>query len=89
MSDVKALETLQTVQFVVDQEGRPSAVQMGIEAWEALLDWLEDIEDRALVRTLIPRLRQGPQQAGALRWEQVRTEWDAPEPERGSRDDAA
>ena len=71
-----ALEMLQSVQFVVDQTGQPSAVQMSIKAWEALLDWLEDVEDRALVRTLVPRLRGGPQKAGALRWEDVRAEWE-------------
>jgi hypothetical protein len=57
------------------------AVQMGIEAWNSLLDWLEDVEDRALVKTLIPKLRSGPDKEQVLRWEAVRAEWDLPEPE--------
>jgi hypothetical protein len=65
-----------SVQFVVGPDGRPTAVQIGIETWNALLDWLEDNEDRALVKAAIPKLRLGPQAAGALRWRDVRDEWD-------------
>jgi hypothetical protein len=49
---------------------------MGIEAWNALLDWLEENEDRAIVKDAIPKLRLGPKAAGALRWGEVRAEWD-------------
>ncbi len=73
------LDLLKNVQFVVGQDGRPSAVQMDIASWEALLDWLEDIEDRELVRAMLPKLRAGPKASGALRWEDVAVEWDAPE----------
>jgi len=68
---------LESVQFVVGPDGRPTAVQMGIEAWNVLLDWLEENEDRAIVKDAIPRLRLGPKAAGALRWGEVRAEWDA------------
>jgi hypothetical protein len=54
------LEILRSAQFVVGQDGRPSAVQMSIEAWEAILDWLEDIEDRVVVKERLPALRSGP-----------------------------
>jgi hypothetical protein len=49
---------------------------MSIGAWHALLGWMEDVEDRALVRAMLPKLRQGPQRAGALRWEDVKDDWD-------------
>jgi CO/xanthine dehydrogenase Mo-binding subunit len=31
----------------------------------------------------LPDLRQGPEKAGALAWEEVRSEWDSPDPELG------
>jgi predicted DNA-binding protein len=77
---MNGLEVLKTVQFVVDREGRPAAVQIDIAAWESLLDWLEDLEDRALVKEALPNLRQGPEKVGALGWEEVRFEWNAPDP---------
>ena len=72
---MSTLEMLRSVQFVVGPDGQPSAVQMGIDVWQSLLDWMEDIEDRSWVRELLPRLRSGPKTAGALRWEDVRAEW--------------
>ena len=78
------LEMLESVQFVVDREGRPAAVQLSIKAWEQLLDWLEQLEDRALVKEALPRLREGPRKADALRWEEIKDEWELPEPEHGS-----
>ncbi len=84
---MSAMEMLKGVQFVVDQDGRPSAVQMDIETWEAVLDWLEDIEDRSLIKEAISKLRSGPKNAGALRWEEVRSEWD--DSQAGLIDDAA
>jgi hypothetical protein len=70
------LTMLESVQFVVGPDGRPIAVQMGIESWNALLDWLEENEDRAIVKDTIPKLRLGPKVAGALRWGEVRAEGD-------------
>jgi hypothetical protein len=73
---MSALAILKSVQFVIGQDGRPMAVQMGIDTWNSLLDWLEDNEDRAIVKAAIPSLRSGPTQAGALQWEDIRAEWD-------------
>lgn len=69
-------EALQSVQFVVGQDGRQTGVYLDATGWEALLDWLEDLEDRALVQSVLPRLRMGPKKAGALRWDEVEAEWD-------------
>ena len=74
------LDILQSVQFVVDQKGQPAAVQLGIDAWRSLLGWIEDLEDRALIKEKLPRLRMGPEEAGALRWEDVEATWDTDEP---------
>jgi len=64
---MSTLAMLETVQFVVGPDGRPTAAQMGIEAWNPLLDWLEENEDRAIVKDAMPKLRLGPKVAGALR----------------------
>jgi hypothetical protein len=72
-------ELLQAVQFVVKPDGRPAAVQMDMPTWEALLAWLEEGEDRQMVKTKLERLRQGPGMGGALRWDEARADWEAAE----------
>lgn len=69
------LENLKSVRFLVGEDGRPSAVQMDIETWESLLDWLEDTEDRQLVKEMLPRLRKGPKTT-ALHWDAAKSAWD-------------
>ncbi|MBI1800863.1 MAG: hypothetical protein HY259_01590 [Chloroflexi bacterium] len=73
---MNAPELLKSVQFVVGADGQPSAVQIKIEDWELLLDWLEELDDRALVKDMLPQLRLGPHATVALRWQDVRNEWD-------------
>lgn len=74
---MSTIEILQSVQYVVHLDGRPAAVQMSMDAWRTLLEWLEDVEDRALVKAVLPKLRQGPQRIGALRWDDVKSDWNA------------
>ena len=73
------LEKLNSVQFVVDQEGRPAAVQMSMAAWESLLDYLDDLEDRAYIKEILPRLRKGPGKGHVLDWEKVKGNWELTE----------
>ena len=40
---------------------------------------LEDLEDREVIRQWLPRLKAGPEAAGALAWEDVSGEWDEDE----------
>jgi hypothetical protein len=63
---------MRSVQYVVDKQGKPAAVQMDIAAWEQLLNWIEEMEDRAMIREELPRLRAGPYASGGLPWRQVR-----------------
>jgi predicted DNA-binding protein len=70
------LEIFKTIQFLVDDHGRPLAVQIGIREWEELLERLEDQEDLAVVREALERLRAGPAASGALAWDEVRGRWD-------------
>ncbi len=69
-------EALASVEFIVGRDGKPRAAVLDMAAWEALIGWLEDVEDRAIVRAALPRLRMGPEGAGALRWEDIEAEWD-------------
>lgn len=64
-----------SVSYVIDRQGRRAAVQISIEDWTAFLDYVEDLEDRALVKSALARLRQGPEEAQALPWDEVRAEW--------------
>lgn len=69
-------EALASVEFIVGRDGKPRAAVLDMAAWEALIDWLEEMEDRGIVRAALPRLRMGPEKAGLLRWEDVEAEWD-------------
>ena len=69
-------EALTKVQFVVDHHGQTTGVFLPVETWQALLAWLEeleDAEDRRLLRERLPagRLSEAP---GMLRWEDIRAE---------------
>jgi hypothetical protein len=75
---VSTAEILKSAQFVVGQDGKPLAVQLNIQVWEALLDWLAELEDRALIKAILPQLRKGPQASKALNWKEVSKEWDEP-----------
>ena len=68
-------DLITSVRFLVDHEGKPRAVQIDVKAWEALLDRIEDLEDRQDLKQVLPRLRTGPLPAGALSWEDVKAEW--------------
>ena len=72
-------EALASVEFIVGRDGKRRAAVLEIAAWETLIDWLEDVEDRAIVRDALPRLRIGPEKAEALRWEEVEAEWSGDE----------
>jgi hypothetical protein len=76
MSDLKA--ALKSVQFVVDREGNPTGALLTMAAWEALLDWVEEQEDQAVLKQSLEELTQAgrPEQAGWLNWETARSGWD-------------
>ncbi len=45
-------ELLHTARFVVDAEGKKTAVVLDVEAWEEILTLLEDLEDADELRRL-------------------------------------
>jgi hypothetical protein len=68
--------TIASVRFVVDPTGNKTDVVVPWAAWQELLAWLEEADDRAVVREWLPRLKAGPTRGGALRWSDIADEWD-------------
>ena len=69
---MSGLEALQSVQFVT-AKGKRLAV-LTIEDWEALIDWLESLEDLQIARESFAELRAAGgdrERAGWLKWEDV------------------
>jgi hypothetical protein len=67
------LEALQSVQYV-NVKGERFAV-VSIEDWEALLEWLETLEDVEIARKAYAELKASGgdrEQAGWLRWDDVK-----------------
>ncbi len=70
-------DVLQAVQFV-EAKGKRFAI-LTIEDWEALIEWLETIEDYEIVRTATAELQAAGGnrlRAGWLAWEDVDQELD-------------
>jgi hypothetical protein len=70
-----ALEAIQTVQFVTVNEKRFAVIEAA--EWEALIEWLEMLEDLQIFKESYAVLEQAGgdrQRAGWLRWEDVRNE---------------
>lgn len=71
-----AAEALQAVQFVT-VKGRRFAV-LDAEDWEALVEWIEDLEDTQIVRAAFAELSAAGgdrQKAGWLAWDEAEKEW--------------
>jgi hypothetical protein len=69
------LDLLQSVQFVT-VKGKRLAV-LDAESWEALIEWLETLEDLQIAQTALTQLRVAGgnrQRAGWLKWDEVEQE---------------
>lgn len=67
------LELLQSVQFVT-VKGKRLAI-LNANDWEALIEWLETLEDLQIARQAFAELKAvggDRQRAGWLRWEEVK-----------------
>jgi hypothetical protein len=70
---MNALEALQSVQYVTAR-GRRLAV-VGIDDWEALIEWLETLEDTQIATQVYDELRAlggDRERAGWLKWDEVK-----------------
>ncbi len=69
------LEALESAQYVTVNGRR--LVVLDVENWEAMLEWLETIEDVRIAQQAYARLRAAGgdrQRAGWLKWEDVKDE---------------
>jgi len=63
-----ATEVLQSVQFVINQDGKPTAAVLDISVWETFLSLLENIEDAILIRE---RMKDWHSKEGWTRWQDL------------------
>lgn len=67
------LEALQSVQYVTVQDKRLAVV--GLDEWEAMLEWLETLEDIEIAREAYEQLQAAGgdrRRAGWLKWAEVK-----------------
>lgn len=57
-------QILTSVQFTT-VAGKRLAV-LSADDWERLIEWLEDVEDRQIIRSMQDHLRTGPEKSGAI-----------------------
>ncbi|MCX6044712.1 MAG: hypothetical protein NT075_06325 [Chloroflexi bacterium] len=69
-------EAIASARYMTNAEGNKTDIILPLPIWEKLLVWLEEQDDRALVREMLPRLKMGQEKAGALSWDQVSAQWD-------------
>ena len=72
---MSGLEALQSVQYVT-VKGKRFAI-LDAEDWEALVEWLETLEDLDIARQALVALRKANgdrEKAGWLSWEEIRGE---------------
>ena len=62
------IEALKSAQFLVNASGQRVAVQLSMADWETLLNWIEDKEDEAIVRTALPKSQVLRQRTDELDW---------------------
>ena len=72
---METFTALKSLQFVVDASGKQAAVQVGMDDWRRLLNYFEELEDRAIIKRMLNRLKSGPEKSGALDWQEMREQW--------------
>jgi hypothetical protein len=69
------LEALQSVQYVTVRGQRLAVV--GLDEWEAMVEWLEALEDAQIARQAFDELKAvggDRERAGWLKWDEVKEE---------------
>jgi len=70
------VEILQSVQFVFDQDGKPTAAMLNMHAWESFMEKLEEIDDLEVIQKGVKNWRS---KEGWTRWEDFERELEADE----------
>ena len=73
--------SLDAIQVLVGQDGRPKAVQVDLALWRKIVAALEDAEDADLVRSALAELGAagGPEAAGWTNLDDLAAIWQADE----------
>ncbi len=74
---MSGLEAIQSVQYVTTKGKRFAVVDA--DSWEAMIEWLEDIEDRDVLKESLTELKQAGgnrKKAGWRSWNDVQAEVD-------------
>jgi hypothetical protein len=69
------VEALKSAQYVVDKNGHRTGVLLTMQAWQSLMDWIEDIADARLATEALTALQAAggrPEEAGWLAWDDIR-----------------
>ena len=69
-------KVLYSARYLVNNEGSKTDVVVSLADWNKLLTLLEELDDQKIVQEWLPKLKAGPVSSGALRWENVREEWE-------------
>ncbi len=77
------IAAVKSVQYVTDSQGQRTGVLLDIDAWESLVEWIEDATDTQIAAKALTALHAAgsAEKAGWLAWEDVREEWGAEEDE--------
>ncbi len=70
---MKGLQALEAVQYITAKDRRWAVVDLN--DWEALIEWLETVEDTGVARKALKELREAGgdrERAGWLPWDEVR-----------------
>lgn len=76
MNEKALTEILQSAQFIVDTKGKLTAVVLDIEAWEAFMSMIEDLED---VKIFQVRVKEWRAKEGWTPWKSFVGELEAQE----------
>ena len=72
------VEALKSAQYVIDHNGRRTAVLLTMQSWQSLLDWIEDLADAQTAAETLTALQASggrPERAGWLAWDDISEEW--------------
>ena len=73
------VEALKSAQFVVNSQGEQKAVLLDIQAWETLINWIENVIDTKIATQALVELQMAggrPHKAGWLAGYKIREDWD-------------
>ncbi|MDM8563175.1 hypothetical protein QUF54_07465, partial [Candidatus Marithioploca araucensis] len=62
--------------YLVNNEGSKTDVVLSLANWNKLLTLLEELDEQKIVQEWLPKLKAGPVSSGALRWEDVKEDWE-------------